>query len=250
MTTTHSFLSTSFLYGGGVSSRPAAGQGEARQIREHPIIFTTELIPKILDGTKTQTRRPIKPQPIYQKGQPYSQWVWNKKSITIPKGIREGIDYALWWDRVKNPESIIRFCPYGQIGDRLWVRETFDIGRDNKVFYKADYNETMPRDMFGWKPSIHMPRWASRITLEITEIRVERLQEIMEEDALAEGITVLQGTWQRFDPETLKMIGEPQPYTARYHFEALWDSLNPKYPWESNPWVWVIEWPSYKEAHE
>ena len=127
-------------------------------------------------------------------------------------------------------------CPYGQVGDRLWVRETwFDNSfypddRDN-VLYRADgeFQEQIPEEYEGakWAPSIHMFRWASRITLEITEVRVERLQEITKEDIKAEG---------------LGMPSLPNSHLPYFKFKDLWDSLNAKrgYGWEVNPWVWVI----------
>ncbi len=127
-------------------------------------------------------------------------------------------------------------CPYGGYGDRLWVRETFyeseyflsedDLSKP-KIYYKADGEQEFPHDKH-WKPSIHMPRWASRITLEITDIRVERVQEITEEDATAEGIELLKPSMCC--------------YTNRYCFQVLWDSLNAKrgYGLEVNPFVWVI----------
>jgi len=192
-------------------------------MKERPIIVSTKLIPAILDGTKTQTRRVIKPQPRY--------------------GLRIECPYGIWRDyksgRVDGVWAILK-CPY-QVGDRLWVKEAwaaeskFDwtkpskISADSEIFYLAD----------GWdfryavgktRPPIHMPRWASRILLEITRVRAERLQDISEEDAKAEGVeaiyTEIEGiTWYR-----------PA-------FTRLWNSLNAKrgYGWEVNPFVWVIE---------
>jgi hypothetical protein len=145
-----------------------------------------------------------------------------------------------------------RPLPYKK-GDRLWVREAWcpaadpvtsqlmwnDNGNTYKVHYRADGQEVFCDDGDGftefnkdgtekspWKPSIHMPRWASRITLEITGVRVERLQEITEEDAEREGVS--------FD--------ERNQITARENFENLWNQINGKsYPWSSNPWAWVVE---------
>ncbi len=107
-------------------------------------------------------------------------------------------------------------------GDRLWVRETFQVVPPNTIFYKADKQNTATK---GWIPSIFMPRWASRITLEITNIRVERLQEITEEDARAEGCG----------------FSGPGSSTPRWNFQQVWGSINgKKHPWESNPFIWVI----------
>ena len=116
-------------------------------------------------------------------------------------------------------------CPYGQAGDHLWVRETFWKHETGAIFYKADNDNIRNGEKF--KPSIFMPRSASRITLEITNIRVERLQEISNEDSLSEGIAI---------PD------EPVHFAPREYFKILWNNINSKkYPWSSNPWVWVIE---------
>lgn len=132
-------------------------------------------------------------------------------------------------------------CRHGQPGDRLWVRETwqhlhnegqkadeFEQWQQNSIdcFYLADESSPNNKPMSGrWRPSIHMPRWASRITLEITDVRVERLQDISNEDAVAEG------------------IGTPcdMRYAALDAFKPLWESINGHDSWEANPWVWVIE---------
>ena len=193
----------------------------ATATRERPILFKGEMVRKILSGEKTQTRRVVKRQPIV--GIEPCGWSGTGWGLTRPDG---GCSCR--------PVS----CPYGSPGDRLWVRETWsprtDVDPAKKltkaqryVRYRADAddlaNEWHSYD--GWKPSIHMPRWASRITLEITGVRVERLQEISEEDARAEGVG------QRFTR-----------MTWRGGFAFLWDQINGKRaPWASNPWVWVIE---------
>ena len=189
------------------------------QIKEKPIIFSTPMVQAILNGTKTQSRRVIKPQPY----QSYSSLSWdgNDKS---GNGRGTGIigtneaGLKMWLPLV---------CPYGQAGDRLWVRETFWAMADGKtIYYKATV--PFPNFPFTWKPSIHMPRWASRITLEITGIRVERVQDISHEDARAEGVI----------PMTCCLPDAQHYFTP---FKELWDSINAKHSWESNPWVWVIE---------
>ncbi len=161
---------------------------------EKPILFSGEMIRAVLDGRKTQTRRVVKPQPV-----------------------------GLWAAPGKSR------CPYGQPGGRLWVRETFYPERSHRG--PVSYRATWPRDDDppdgGWKPSIFMPRWASRITLEIVSVRVEQVQDISEDDARAEGVD--DGT------------GQTRPLHP-YWFRALWDSINSKrgYGWEKNPWVWVV----------
>lgn len=146
----------------------------------------------------------------------------------------QGVGDSLWWCE---PGGWAR-CSFGQPGDRLWVRETWadythnivsnngvGIASTTRPIYRADDDSSL-YDV-RWKPSIHMPRWASRITLEVTEVRVERVQEITEDDVLAEGIT------HEFYMTEAARIGE---------YRDLWNHLNAKrgYGWDANPWVWVI----------
>ncbi|MCK9282436.1 MAG: hypothetical protein M0P71_17615 [Melioribacteraceae bacterium] len=217
-------------------------------MKEKPILFSTEMVKAILDGRKTMTRRIIKPQPIPE-----------------PKRIEYyGEEYGFICESNSKKTGIFTpnnyFCPYGQPGDKLWVRETWqtgvnlnefcakeikrkanEAGYKNGIFcplwYSADgkyraWGDNDIRD-FGTpgrkRSSRFMPRWASRIMLEITDIRVERLQDITEDDAAAEGMP---HHWR-------KMNGENQ---AVEMFKTLWDSLNFKrgYGWDDNPWVWAI----------
>jgi len=215
---------------------------------EHPILFSSEMIRAILDGRKTQTRRTINPQPVrswnfetpVQLGRITSAHPkMGKFGAFIKRGI--GSDF---------PECDIIACPYGQPGDSLWVRETHVFVSDwmactPGIVYKADgavrwrvsmpdgtnvYNVEKP-DIWKWRPSIFMPRWASRINLEISNIRVERVRDISEDGARAEG-----------GEPFLRGSGTPrQDFRAGY--ESLWNSINEKrgYGWEANPWVWVVE---------
>lgn len=200
-------------------------------MKERPILFSGEMVRAILDGRKTQTRRIIKPQP---------HWINDSHSV------------AHIGKKVGNVEYL---CKYGQPGERLWVRETWceifdsEFGEEDWIDYRATprYPEDSSLRPAGWdnepdgtplrwKPSIHMPRWASRITLEITGVRVERLQEISEEDAMAEGC----------DPDCLsvkKMYAKNGIFygAARTWFLYLWNSINGYESWNENPWVWVIE---------
>jgi hypothetical protein len=185
------------------------------EVKERPIIMCGSMVKATLDDRKTMTRRVIKPQPV---------------EIEDCDGIA-GIRFnGKWHD-----------CPYGSPGDRLWVKETWwcdnpataqDImSQGEGLYYRA--TEIHPEIFPKWKPSIFMPRWASRITLEITSVRVERLQEISGKDAVSEGCG--QGI-PLF--ELLHFGGYKK---ARDEFKDLWDSLNgKKYPWSSNPWVWCI----------
>lgn len=198
-------------------------------MKEGPILYSTDNVRAILDGRKTQTRRVIKPQPP-EDAVVFAWFAPEIKEGKAPEGC---------WYEDKNGLKFHCKCPYGQIGDRLWVRETlFRHPYLDEAGYLADetpvfINQTIG-DMAKWQwrkdilPSIFMPRWASRITLEITRLRVERLQDISEEEAEAEGIVIEKGDYYR---------------TCKGKFHQLWDSLNAKrgFGWETNPWVWVIE---------
>ena len=181
-------------------------------MKERPILFSAPMVRAILEGKKTQTRR-----------------VWKQPTSLCMK---DDCLYATEHDARQSFNPIARdeiVCPYGQRGDRLWVREAFHICPHHEdYFYRAD-DENLPlkcKAHTKWKPSIHMPRRASRITLEITSIRVERLQDISDADALAEGV----------DQTNTSIRG----YAAE-RFKRLWSSINGADSWHSNPWVWVIE---------
>ncbi|ECC1584405.1 hypothetical protein FNH94_17485 [Salmonella enterica subsp. diarizonae] len=207
-------------------------------MKERGMIFNGEMVRAILDGRKTQTRRPIK---------------WKQTRFTE---VAERDDGSLWpWAEDCERGGDIWFtCPFGEVGDRIWVRETFScIGNedghpvdansnlcsreDAQRIYRAsaiqnpgNYGLWTSPDGFdfegSWTPSIHMPRWASRITLEITDVRVERLNNISECDAKAEG-----------GPTECTLIGD------KYFpgFRSLWKSIYGEESWAANPWVWVIE---------
>lgn len=185
--------------------------------KERPILFSGEMVRAILGGHKTQTRRVVKPQP-------HAGARWGLQ------GWEDGHGCAL-----RNP--------YGQPGDLLWVRETWAYNEAQGTIYAADGDTPDPDDNDGpercrgrWRPSIHMPRWASRITLEVVSVRVERVQSITHEDALAEGI-------EDAEPGAdLRIAGLPYSF-ARTRFCLLWNSINAArgYSWEVNPWVWVVE---------
>ena len=185
-------------------------------MKSRPIIMRAEEVRAILDGRKTQFRRPIKPNPI-PFGTDARPW--------MPVG---GVHQDRW------------LCPHGQPGDRLWVRETWMIGtmlgmhrgQERPIaIYRADGEIPFP-----WRPSIHMPRWASRITLEIVRVRVERVQDITEEDATAEG--VLDGGCLTCGIPEPCVCKDPKP-NRRDSFVGIWQSIHGT--WEANPWVWVVE---------
>lgn len=195
-------------------------------MKERPILFSGPMVRAILNGKKTQTRRVIK---------------WPVSDHSGEHKIDPMVRYGGYWYKPTECN------PYGKVGDRLWVRETFahcpkDFKDTNGIIYRADgvYNDYVATNE--WHPSIHMARSESRIALEITGIRVERVQDITEEDAKAEGIQLIAGTHQKVDPITYT-IGEKEPITYRFLYSGLWDNINLKrsYGWDSNPWVWVIE---------
>jgi hypothetical protein len=218
--------------------------------KERPILFSAPMVRALLNDTKTQTRRLIKPQPyVDHRG----NFCWNGSNYG-----QDGQGNPLCKTLASPiPSSRTKrvLCPYGKPGDRLWVRESFfQRGRwglpehpeaeaedrywigSKEIAYAA--NVKRPGHDWRTRPSIHMPRWASRITLEITEVRVERLQDISEEDARAEGITD-GGCLNCGNSETDCGCLNPKP-DARDYFIRLWQSINGPESWDANPWVWAV----------
>lgn len=177
--------------------------------KEKPILFSTPMVKAILEGRKTMTRRIKKDQS-------------DLSNVLIGK------------------------CPYEK-GMRLWVKETFfndaDFEEQPIYVYKAD-NENYPRGSSGWKPSIFMPRAASRITLEITNIRVERLQDISEEDSIKEGVETALVENYRMTKNYL--TNQFELYNPKKSFKTLWQSINGQESWDVNPWVWAITFKQIK----
>lgn len=159
-------------------------------------------------------------------------------------------DKRMLWNDV-NEDWLLEHCPYGAPGDHLWVRETWDgvrlTGGSSLVSYRAD-GDTPVHDDGKWRPSIHMPRWASRITLEVTGVRVERVQDISESDALAEGVYATEVYGEEESKATITSM--PPRLDYRSPFKSLWDSINAKrgFGWDVNPHVWVVEFKVIKEA--
>jgi hypothetical protein len=209
--------------------------------KERPILFSGPMVRAILDGRKTQTRRVVTKQ-TSELGSAKWEWIdldaaWTDMLWGVIPGLKVPTSKA---PPEYCPECVTRLYPRIFTGDRLWVRETHWINEDEgTAAYRADGE--MPRHMQGarWRPSIHMPRWASRITLEVTEVRVERVHEITEEEARAEGI-VDGGCLTCGEPEPCN-CDDPRP-DARDAFIWLWDTLNAKrgHGWDMNPWVWVV----------
>ena len=250
-------------------------------MKERPILFSAPMVRALLAGTKTQTRRVVKPQPHEDR---------LHRSVDSPDKFVCAGEHT-WWSG-NHTQSIYHSarCPYGQPGDRLWVRETWQVARETLdyetggeydvfewpdelgdprlhlngdarfgmkagLFYVADgehknpsvfYNLTgidnktilRPREIT-WRPSIHMPRWASRISLGITSVRVERLQDISIEDAKAEG------AWGPDDSVVEKVANHFGIHhfdtNPRLAYQMLWEQINGPDSWDANPWVWVIE---------
>lgn len=206
---------------------------------EHPILFSGPMVQAILEGRKTQTRRVIKKQP---------QWRFpgndERRGTAFPVSTDARWAVTAGYGRAQETVQLGR-CPYGIPGDKLWVRENWAATRDwdglkpcqilpgVPVWYLAG-QVTPPEATKGKnRPSIHMPRWACRVILEVTEVRVERVQEISEEDAKAEGA---RRGWAEC-PRTA------HDWQYKYGFMELWDSINKKrgYGWEKNLWVRVVK---------
>jgi hypothetical protein len=201
-------------------------------MKERPILFSGPMVRAILEGRKTQTRRIVK-DPICTNQELYA-------------------DAGLIW---YGGFGLRKPCKFGAVGDRLWVKETFcQPTFEEKCFYRADMPIHIDRKESGlnedidfvdsdfkWKPSIFMPRWASRITLEIVSVRVERLQWITEEDAKAEGV----------EPYNAKMYVHGRGVLEHSYvpeYAMLWNDINGAGSWSSNPWVWVIEFKKVEVA--
>ena len=254
-------------------------------MKERPILFSAPMVRAILAGTKTQTRRVCKPAQSHALS----------AVVEVPDPQERGQVYD--GSRFGDEEGDVRFAsPYGQPGDRLWVRETWtdehplaiqegrysQPGRAGipgppavkyRTIYRADgeplqiwrnadqlhpyftlsgpasridaeyptisSNYTKRGTGVHWAPSIHMPRWASRITLEITSVRVEQLQDISEADCIAEGCTKNHNSYYWGGPHAVS--GLKQMATAKAAYRDLWESINGSGSWDANAWVWVVE---------
>ncbi|EKJ7338157.1 hypothetical protein [Klebsiella pneumoniae] len=219
---------------------------------ERGMIFNAEMVRALLDGRKTQTRRPIK---------------WKQTRFT-EIGEREDGSKWPWSEDAEHACDFWHPCPFGAVGDRIWVREAFRVhSRATDVatlVYKASERNSWteqtrrvpvavcnkPATPEKWTPSLHMPRWASRIMLEITGVRVERLNAISPEDAESEGLERTNFTGFGDEPglpsypepdvyfDPLKKQWKEYPPEA---FAGLWESIYGEGSWKANPWVWVIE---------
>ncbi|MHA4212418.1 hypothetical protein ACXP0Y_22790 [Klebsiella pneumoniae] len=206
-------------------------------MKERGMIFNGEMVRAILDGRKTQTRRIMAPQP---EPCPRGGHWWPSNVFKIMLHVEDEMQNGKggWGGLVGDA------CPFGDVGDRIWVREAFASGLSTKstLAYRATHKREDLEDGFydtiKWTPSIHMPRRASRILLEITGVRVERLNAISEEDARAEGI-IDGGCLNCGEPEPCG-CANPEP-DATDAFAYLWQSIYGQESWNADPWVWVIE---------
>lgn len=216
-------------------------------MKERSILFNAAMVRAILDGSKTQTRRIVNRQPA-------DGWEFDGVMGRITSPHRHKNKFGAFIRRGFGsdfPECDIIPCPYGMPGDRLWVRETWqgplideiddwrespdEFNKPEFCEYKADGGQTPEfinqDDEFvcRWRPSIHMPRWASRILLEVVSVRVERLNDTSEADAKAEGTTP-------------SIVGDGLDHLKyRANYQTLWELINGDGSWEANPWVWVVE---------
>jgi len=210
-------------------------------MRERPILFSGPMVRALLAGTKTQTRRIVKPVRHPDLGNVYAPG-------------------ALVLEH--EPQHVIdRCCPYGRPGDRLWVREThmnwWKLDPENpegpRLFshvaaFAADGYVLEPGER--WIPSIHMLRAASRILLEITGVRIERLQDISDSDARAEGIECWAGDLECGYRNYLDESGQDWTLSPRESFQSLWESINGPASWSANPWVWPLDLRRIQNQHQ
>lgn len=243
---------------------------------DRPILFSASMVRAILAGTKTQTRRAMKNPPEWRTDHHPHGWQWNGKKPGEPV-------LSKWPDAKLIGQEIAQraTCPYGKPGDRLWVREAFrfpesidhlspaEIGEKAlavgypkpwcPIQFEADGLRRTPQEWRDFvtppqaneagrlRAGMHMPRWASRITLEVTGVRVERLQDISEADAIAEGLIFddKRPEWGCWYVDESAKRGTDYPVEA---YRALWEQINGPESWSANPWVWVVEFKRLEAA--
>lgn len=199
-------------------------------MKERPILFSGPMVRAILEGRKTQTRRIAKEKIEGRQCLADEDWEFDE-------------NMPCFIDRFGScpVRDNLHLCPYGVVGDRLWVRETFAYALlhpdPGTIIYRADFDNVRPTKLVRggrWKPSIFMPKEDCRIRLEITDVRIEKLNDISEHDALAEGVSI------KVDASIAAAVAKDTP--ARMEFWHLWESINSKrgFGWTTNPWVWVL----------
>lgn len=208
--------------------------------KERGILFSGPMVRALLAGKKTQTRRAVKPQPTLDPER--DQWSWET---------RRGV--ARWTgDRPQSAALIFGFheqCPYGQRGDRLWVRETTRVsaGKSGEVLYAAELSDYDRREKGPWTPSLLMPRSRCRITLDVTEVRVERAQAISDADVEAEGVDAeaVRALWdaatnRQREAAGIRELVRPDLHRPLELWRFAWTLINGRASWDANPWVWVV----------
>lgn len=223
-------------------------------MKERPILFSGPMVRALLDGRKTQTRRVMK---LVPPADAHEVFFWSGEDLR--RAGWSNVSEPGLWARRNGRDGYVQHvgrCPYGTPGDRLWVREAWradgqvdaerpaDLSRGEPVLYEADQSvRTFGCSMIGvgkLRPGIHMPRWASRLTLEITDVRVERLQDISEADAEAEGVREPSiGPIHLYSPNGSGEIDRAKA-PALFLWEMLWKSINGSDSWDANPWVWAL----------
>ena len=209
-------------------------------MKEHPLLMKGPLVRATLEGRKTQTRRPIK-----QEAQPDLGFEWS-----------ECLCREIDPNDTPCVTCSVRFPGIPEAGDRMWVRETWqhfqNVGQraadfpeyqrfPANCFYRADESNPRTKPLSGkWRPSLLMPRWACRLVLPLVSVRVERVQDITDEAAEAEGIR----EWAKTDPKlcALRAAGFAVPNRPKFLFRLCWISIYGEGSWDANPWVWVAEW--------
>lgn len=223
-------------------------------VKERPILFTGEAVQATLAGLKTQFRRAINPEPSIDDA---GNLCWD--GINFGQDMAGRPNWSTLESQLPRGRTGRVHCPFGKVGDRLWVRESFADLRGTGIEHRPDPSGPIKRFAFAadtpagssadaarkdygvkWRPSVHMPREACRLILEITGVRVERLQLISETDALAEGIKELNG---RFTHNG----GLTESRTPAAAFARQWDDAGGT--WVSNPWVWVVEYKRVEPPH-
>ena len=227
-------------------------------MKQRPILFRDELVRAILDGRKRQTRRLVGLPSLRRSETPGYDWTFRGRAPIRSVAQQQRHPGGCWQD--VGHDRLVALCPYGVPGDLLWVRECWGAS--------SWYDGTAPRDIHPGagvayratggvagvklRPSIHMPRWAARLFLRVTDVRVERLQDISDEDARAEGVKardaaiVFQNDADGRPRLTAELHG-----TARSAFACLWDSLaKPGSMWPDNPWVWVVNFERASDERE
>lgn len=206
-----------------------------QQQREIPILFSTPMVQAILEWRKGMTRRTRGLKLINDN---IDDWEFVNLVVNA-----KGELHAHFWNNRQDIPKFIK-CPYGKPGDILWVRESFchyttDTGFEIPATYRFKTDENITGEE-KWKPSIHMPKEAARIWLQVEEVRLERLQDISEEDARNEGVEKLSSTVFG-KPLYMDYMGDEPTTNTRVSFETLWESINGAESWDANPWVWVVK---------